>query len=513
MEVFDAIVVGAGVDGLVAASYLARAGARVLVLEKRETVGGGAQSVRRKSGAVLSSEACAEPRLDARIVADLGLARHGYGVVPVHATYALAPDQPPLVLSADDRVTANALLARSRRDAERFFELRAAVRRASSTAWPATRFPLPLVARQGHLSLKSALAAQAMVPPRARAELSHFWTVSLGDLLESYLETELLKAHLAGRALCGTPHGPYAPFTAHLLSRHPALAGAGSLGALGAYVRGGAGTLTDALAAALASFGGSLRTSAPVVKVPAARNGKASVVLESGEEIEARVVLSSLGLARTVRSLLAAEAVPSALFERVAAEARPMLARLDLVLETAPSFPALGNQLAREPGDIVLIPSLAALDAAHEAWVARKLPAAPAIILSLPSLVDPSRGAPNAHIVSVLVHGVPERLADGPWTKKRGTDFAARVIREISAVCPGIADRVCEFRLKLPGDGEASGLVEEALPDALRREAGLKHLLVCGPRLEPGVFSGSGGQMAAAAALHMLSKRRPWPWR
>jgi phytoene dehydrogenase-like protein len=160
----------------------------------------------------------------------------------------------------------------------------------------------------------------------------------------------------------------------------------------------------------------------------------------------------------------------------------------------------------------VLIPSLAALDAAHEAWVARKLPEHPAVILSLPSLVDPSRGAPNAHIVSVLVHGVPERLADGPWTKKRGTDFATRVIREISAVCPGIADRLCEFRLKLPGDGEASGLVEEALPDALRREAGLKHLLVCGPRLEPGVFSGGGGQMAAAAALRMLSKRRPWPW-
>jgi phytoene dehydrogenase-like protein len=510
MDLLDAVVVGAGVDGLVAASYLAKAGARVLVVEKRETVGGGAVSVRRKSGAVLSSEACAEPRLDARIVADLGLARHGYGVVPVHATYALAADRAPVILSSDDRVTANALLARSRRDAERFFDLRAAVRRALSVPWPARRNPLPLMPLRGRLSLKSALAAQATLPPRLRAELSHFWTVSIGDLLESYLETDLLKAHLAGRALCAMPHGPYAPYTAHLLSRHPVLAGDGSLGA---YIRGGAGTLTDALAAVLASFGGSLRTSAPVVKVPAARNGKASVVLENGEEIEARVVLSSLGIARTVRSLLATEAVPSALFERMAAETRPMLARLDLVLETAPSFPALGNQLAREPGDIVLVPSLAALDAAHEAWVARKLPEAPAIILSVPSFVDPSRGAPNAHIVSALIHGVPERLADGPWTKKRGADFAARVIREISAVCPGIADRIREFRLKMPGDGEASGLVEEALPDALRLEAGLKHLLVCGPQLEAGVFSGAGGQAAATAALQMLSKRSPWPWR
>lgn len=509
MDLFDAIVVGAGVDGLVAASYLARAGARVLVLEKRETVGGGALNVRRKSGAVLSSEACAEPRLNARIVADLDLARHGYGVVPVHATYALSRDRAPLVLSADDRVTANALRARSRRDAERFFELRAAVRRALATAWPATRYPLPLAPARGRLSLKSALAAQAALPPRARAELSHFWTVSIGDFLESYLETELLKAHLACRALCATPHGPYAPFTAHLLSRHPALA-AGS--ALGAYVRGGAGTLTDALAAALASFGGSLRTSAPVVKVPAARNGKAVVVLESGEEIEARVVLSSLGLARTVRSLLATEAVPSALFERMASDARPMLARLDLVLDAAPTFPALGSELAREPGDIVLVPSLAALDDAHEAWVARKMPEAPAIILSLPSLVDPSRGAPNTHVVSVLVHGVPERLAEGPWTKKRGADFAARVIREISAVCPGIADRMREFRLKMPGDGEALAAVEDASPDALRMEARLKHLLVCGPRFEAGVFSGTGGRMAATAALEMLSKRSLWPW-
>lgn len=515
MDRYDAIVVGAGVDGLVSASYLARAGARVLVLEKRETVGGGATSQRRKSGAVLSAEACAEPRLDARIVADLDLPRHGYSVVPVQATYALSADRGALILAADDRVTASALGARSRRDAERFFELRAGMRRAMGAAWPTALSPLPLAPARGRLSLKAALAAQAMLPRRARAELSQFWTASAGDLLDSYLETELLKAHLATRALCGIPHGPFAPFTAHLLPRHPALAGDASLGA---YIRGGAGTLTEALASALASFGGSLRLAAPVAKVPAAHRGKACVVLESGEEIESRVVVSSLGLSRTVHALVAAEAVPSAVFDRAAMDARPMLARLDLVLEAAPSFPALGNQLAREPGDIVLVPSLAALDAAHEAWAARKLPETPAIILSLPSLVDPTRGAPNAHVVSALVHGVPERLAEGPWTKKRGAEFAARVIRTIGEVSPGIADRVREFRLRLPGDGEASALVEEALPrvledGTLRLEAGLKHLLVCGPRLEAGVYSGRSGRATAQAALNLLSTRRLWPWR
>jgi phytoene dehydrogenase-like protein len=510
MDRYDAVVVGAGVDGLVAASYLARAGARVLVLEKREIAGGGAVSMRRSSGAILSSEAVAEPRLDARIAADLNLARFGYGVVPVQASYALAAGRAPLMLSADDRVTASMLETRSRRDAERFFELRAAVRRAAAATSPASRYPLPLALSHGRLSIKSALAAQANLSPRLRAELSHFWTVSAGDLLDSSLELELLKAHLATRALCGTPHGPYAPHTAHLLARHPAFAGNGSLGA---YIRGGAGKLAEALTGALAAFGGGLRTGAPVAKIPAARNGKAFVVLESGEEIEARLVLSSLGLSRTVRSLLAAESVPSALFEQAAAEARPLLARLDLVLDAPPSFPALGTQLAREPGDIVLVPSLTALDAAHEAWTARQFPSAPAIILSLPSLVDPSRAPANAHVVSALVHGVPERLADGPWTKKRGADFAARVIAAIAAVSPGIAERVREFRLRMPGDGEALVTAEEASPEALRMDAGLKHLFVCGPRLKSGVYSGASGKLAAQEALRALAVRRTWPWR
>jgi phytoene dehydrogenase-like protein len=510
MDRYDAIVIGAGVDGLVAATYLARAGTRVLVLEKGEAVGGGAVSQKRKSGAILSSETFAEPRLDAQIAADLNLARYGYGIVPVQASYALAPGEPPLVLSADDRAMASALEARSKRDAERFFELRSLVKRATQAAETAPLSPFPLVQTSWGLSVKAALAAEARLTRRERAELSHFRTVSAGHLLDSTLEASLLKAHLGARALFGLPHAPYAPFTARFLARHPVLGGDG---ALGAYIRGGAGALADALSAALTSFGGSVRTSASVVKVPTARDGKAAVVLESGETIEARVVLSSLGFGRTVRGLLAAESVPSSVFARAAAETRPIQARLDLVLEAPLQFPALGEALAREPGDIVLLPSLAALDAAHESWLARRLPETFAIILSLPSLVDPTRAAPGAHVLSALVHGVPERLGDGPWTKKRGADFAARVIGAIAAVSPGIAERVREFRLRLPGDGEALWALEEEASFALRREAGLRHLLVCGPPAQGAAFSGRGGKGAAREALALLSRRRLLPWR
>lgn len=510
MDRYDAIVIGAGVDGLVAATYLARAGTRVLVLEKSETVGGGAVSQKRKSGAILSSEAFAEPRLDTQIAADLDLARYGYGIVPVQASYALAPGEPPLSLSADDRAMASALEARSPRDAERFFELRSLVKRAMQAGEPALLSPLPLLQTRRGLSVKAALAAEAKLALRERAELSHFRTVSVGHLLDSMLETALLKAHLGARALFGLPHAPYAPFSARCLARHPLLGGDGTLGA---YIRGGAGVLTGALTAALASFGGSVRTSASVVKVPPARNGRASVVLESGETIEARVVISSLGVGRTVRGLLAAETVPSSVFARAAPDMRPIQARLDLVLDAPPEFPALGEALAREPGDIVLLPSLAALDTAHESWLARKLPETLAIIVSLPSLIDPTRAAPGAHVLSALVHGVPERLSDGPWTNKRGADFAARVVHAITGVSPGIAQRVRELRLRLPGDGEAMRPLEEQASFALGREVGLKHLLVCGPNAQSAVFSGRGGKVAAREALSLLSRRRLLPWR
>lgn len=524
MEQYDAIVIGGGHNGLTAAALLARAGRRVIVLERGERLGGSANSERRPEGAVFSSEAYAGRLLDPAIVRSLDLPRFGYKVRPTEAAYGLMREAPAVTLYADRAATRRALKIHSARDAERFFELRALVARCTRTLpeagptpqrrlWPWQK-PGPLARDHG---------AMAALGEAGAYERLRFEAISLGHLLDEMLETPVLKAMLAVRALAGGNQGPYAPGTARRLSLHPALSAGNEDDGLGAYVAGGGAALSDALADALRAFGGEIRTAAPVSAI-LLENGRAvGAVLEDGAELRAAAVLSSLDIRRTFLTLFAWDKLPKPFLGEVAQRARTVAsAKLDFALEALPVFPGLPEGWSARPGDIVITPPLADIERAWRDSVLLKPPAHFPLLVSLPTLLDRSRAPSGRHVVSVLVQHVPATLFDGPWSVERRERFTAGVLVALNEASPGFSDRIHDLRVLLPPDLEAAsgGAAQAEAHDSVptrplapqafggrstRFETPITGLFLCGSDAAPdGGLSGASGAKAAAFVLGVL---------
>ncbi len=483
MERFDAIVIGASVNGLVAAAYLARGGANVLVLERGEQVGGAARSEQRKSGAIFSAEGCAGELIAAAIARDLDLAKYGFCALPVHAAYALAPGLPALRLSSDDGVLARSLYAVSKRDAERIFELRALVCRAAASRVELSGWPLAFDGKR--MSVKQGMAQAARIDREQRGELSYFWTASLRDVLDHFLESPLLKVQIATRAMLGSTRRSDEAFTARRLFAHPLLRPYAGPPSLGAYSRRGAGAMTEALAAAASGHGAVLRTAADVRTVMRRRGRVSGVALLDGEEIEARMVVSGVADARSFLALT------NASDHNAAATASQSLAKLDLFLDPAPELPALGSLLTREPGDIVVGSPTGELDT-------------PTMILGVPGFVDHTRNGQSGIVMSILMTSVTTM----DWNADRRTRFAAQMIKALDAVSPRLSTRIRDLRLTMPGEGE---IMTGVAPTDGRLGDGQPGFVSCRPKSPEGANTGLGGAAAAHAALALLS-RRGTPW-
>jgi phytoene dehydrogenase-like protein len=531
-SLYDVVVVGAGHNGLVAACYLARAGLRVRVLERREQVGGACVTEALWPGYKVSTTSYVTTLFDPRIVRDFGLERHGYHVYKQEpAFFQPFPDGRSLLLSGDEQQDAAEYGKFSARDAARLPEFHAALGRLADLAralasMAPPRLPVPRWRDLG--SLLELAAALRGLSPADLARFAEVATAGILDYIEPWFESEQVRAFYCSQAVIGAYGGVHTPGTAALLL-HDFLGGVGGVRGVWGVVRGGMGAISAALATAARALGVVITTGAAVRQILVEDGRAAGVALESGEELRARVVASNADPRRTFLDLTPASALPAE-FRQAIERYRSLGASLKvhLALGALPEFSALPGGGAGTPGPqhrglIVLCPSA---DYIERAWDEAK-PGAfcqePMVEACLHSVLDDSAAPPGKHVMSCFVQYGTRVLREGSWSALKPV-VAERVIRVLGRYAPNLPGAVEAWHVYTPEDLErefgltGGNIYHGAMtPEQLfcfRPAAGygsyatpLPGLYLCGAGAHPG--GGVWGLAGMNAAAEILRRSRP----
>ncbi len=519
---YDAVVVGAGHNGLVTAATLARAGRRVLVLERRPVVGGAAVTEEFHPGFQGLPGASLCGLLRPEIVQELGLVQRGLQLLPLDPEVtALGGDSKTLRIWKDPARTAQELLASSPRDAAAFPAFRSLMVSLAALVDPIMDQAPPevsdwrwadqlLLLRRGvelrRLGKETMYAAIRMVP------------MSLRSVLDEWFETDLLKAALAVDALQGTFRGPYSPETAFGLIHHYVPAAHGGAWSL---VRGGMGRLTQLLAAAAQEAGAAIRTGAGVREI-LTKDGRATgVQLDSGETILADAVISNADPKRTFLHLVDPTELPLEFLDRIRHfQTEGVVAKVNLALDAAPSVPGHDGM---PPPHLRIAPSLEYLERAYDDAKYGAVSRRPFLDIVIPTLVDPSLAPPGKHVMSVLVQYAPYHRKSGTWATEREA-FSDSVVELLDGYLPGLRRLVLGREILSPADLETrfgltdghiyhgemtlnQQLVLRPAPGWSRYRTPIVGLYLCGSGAHPGGgITGAPGRNAGRVVLEDLRR-------
>ena len=521
---YDAVVVGGGHNGLVCAAYLARAGQRVLVLERRPVLGGAAVSEEPLPGFTFSVASYVVSLFRPRIIRELELARHGYHVIPMECAFQPLHDGNGLARWSDADRTRLEIARYSRHDAETYPEFNRAMTRMGQFAAQIIDRPAPTSLAWRHLRTIRDLGRLALgMDPREQDLLLRLLTLSAADFLDQWFESDVLKGPLAASGIIGTFRGVRSPGTAYVLLHHYMGEIDGAFRSWG-FSQGGTGGVSLACAHAARELGAEIRTEAPVMSI-GLKNGKAcSVVLESGEEISARAIISNLDPRRTLLGLVGAHSLPDELVTQLSRyKYRGSSGKVNLALDGLPSMPCrpgIGDHLR---GDIAIAPNVDYLERAFEEAKYGAYSRRPFINVVIPSLTDPTVAPPGKHVMSCFVQYAPYALQEGPedWDRQRDA-FGDTVLDTLEEYMPGLKDRVLYQQVLTPLDLEREfGLTEGnifhgelSLEQLLFQRpvwglAGyrtpIRNLWLCGSGTHPGGgIMGASGELAAKTLLRTI---------
>ena len=453
---YDAIVVGGGHNGLVSAAYLARAGRRVLVLERREIVGGAAMSEEIFPGFRFSVFSYVVSLLRPEIIRDLDLPRHGLHILPLESTVTPLPNGDYLGQWGDHDQNRRELARHSLRDAEAYdefgrlmYQMARAVKPfiAMTPPDPASLAPRDL---KGLLKLGSQL--RGLGAERFHA-LHKLLTMSSADYLDEWFETEALKATKSASGIIGTFLGPRSPGTAYVLLHHYMGEIDGVFRAWG-FAKGGNGSVSAAIAAAAREHGAEIRTGAPVARV-LVDNGRATgVVLENGDEIRAKLVVSSADPRRTFMQLVGAEHLPDEFASAIRNfKFRGSSGKVNLALSELPNFTCLPGRGPHLRGAISISPSVDYLERAYDDAKYGAVSKKPYMDIVIPSMIDPSMAPPGRHVMSIFVQYVPYHV-NGGWTDARREAFGDTVIDTLAEYAPNVKSAILHRQVITPADIE-----------------------------------------------------------
>jgi len=534
---YDAVIIGGGHNGLISAAYLARAGLKTLVLERRHVLGGAAVTEEIVPGFRFSVASYVVSLLRPEVIRDLNLPKYGLDILPLDGTFTPlrpgegAPGGDYLWRVNDHGRTVRELRRWSKNDAEAYEEygqLMVEMARFIKPILgivppdPTDNDPRPL------MPLASLARRFAQLPERQQAVFVQLMTMSAADFLDQWFETDPLKATMSASGIIGTYQGIRSPGTAYVLLHHYMGEIDGAFRAWG-IPKGGTGGVSYSIARAAQALGAEIRTEAPVARI-VVKHGKATgVVLENGEEIEASHVLSSADAKVTFLDLLEPGSLDAEFEQEVRRfKFRGSSGKVNLAVDRLPDFtcmPGVGEHLR---GAISFSPSMEDMELAYDDAKYGRWSERPYIDMIIPTLVDPDMAPPGKHVISCFVQYAPYKLAPelGTWDDNGNREkFGDAVINRIAEFAPNIRDIIVGRQVLTPLDIERTmGLTEgnifqgelsleqlffnRPVPGYARFRTPVQNLWLSGSSTHPGGgLMGANGRLAALEVLKSSGRK------
>jgi phytoene dehydrogenase-like protein len=455
---YDAIIIGAGHNGLVTAAYLARAGRKVLVLERRYVVGGACVTEEVFPGFKVSTAAYVNSLFRKEIVRDLRLADHGFALLERNpSSFTPFPDGRHLLLGPDGAMNRREIAKFSARDAENYPKYEAMLERVADVVEPTLLLRPPNLLRPGPRDLwrlfKLGRTFQKMGP--GMGEAVEVLTGPAKTILDRWFESEQLKATLATDAVIGAMAAPSMPGTAYVLFHHVMGETNGKRG-VWAYVKGGMGGLTQALLKAAQGYGAEVRTEAEVARINVHNGTATGVTLANGEEISAHVVASNADANVTFNRLMDNRLLPPSFAEavnRIGYESASL--KINVALSELPRFTAYPDPTPgpQHRGTIHVCPDTDYLERAYDDAKYGRPSERPILECTIPSVVDPSVAPPGQHLMSMFIQYAPYKLREGNWDELR-EGFADRCFDLLNEYAPNFKRSVIARQVLTPLDLE-----------------------------------------------------------
>jgi phytoene dehydrogenase-like protein len=528
MSNYDAIIIGAGHNGLANAAYLAKAGLNVVVLEKNDYVGGASVSRELHKGWKYSSYSYVCSMMRQAIHRDLDLAKHGLLIVPYFGTVNFGDKGETLCTYLGAEAAQLELKRHSPHDADAMHRFQADLTRYAQLIRKTLMRtpPDPTSFRPRDIRELLFFAKQLWnMGEKEIYEYVRFFTMSAADFLDDYFENDLVKAAMASAGIIGTALGVYSPGSSYILLHHVMGDVDGSIGAWG-LPRGGMGAISESLASAMKEHGGELRTNASAKKVLVEDRKAVGVVLENGDELRSRIVVSNLDAKRTFTRIMDRNDLPAGIYEKATNyKIRGSSGKVNIALSGMPRFTGLPDNRYIDRGGQGFTGSLETMERAYDSWKRGRWSEDPFVESVIPSAWDPTVAPPGQHWMSNFVQYCPPELSTGQWTPEDRDQFGQAVIDKIARYSPGFKDLIVHVDVRTPFDMQQDiGLTEgnifqgeltidqllfnRPFPGYAQYRMPVKNLYMCGSSTHPG--GGVSAVCGANAAREILMDlRRP----
>jgi phytoene dehydrogenase-like protein len=528
---YDVIVIGGGHNGLTNAAYLARAGKKVLVLERRHVLGGAAVTEEVFPGFKFSVCSYVVSLLRPEIIRDLDLPRHGLEILPLDGTFTPMPNGDYLWRVNDHGKTHREIARHSKVDAEAYDEFGKAMQAMCRFVKPILSMvppdPATLNPRELMKMLFLGRRFQGLTSDDKYNQVQ-LMTMSAIDFLDQWFETDVLKATMSASGIIGTFLGVRSPGTAYVLLHHYMGEIDGAFRSWG-FARGGTGAISNAIADAAREAGVEIRTQAPITKILVKGNRAYGVVLQNGDEVMGDVISSSVDPRLTFIKFLEESQLPGEFLDEVKRyKFRGSSGKVNIALDGLPDFKCLPGPGAHLRGAISISPSVEYMEKAYDEAKYGHWSTRPYIDMVIPTLTDPSVAPPGKHVLSCFVQYAPYKLAPGlNWDEQREA-FGNNVIDTIAEYAPNIKNLIINKQVLTPLDLEREfGLSEgnifqgelsleqlfflRPVPGYAAFRTPIKNLYMCGSATHPG--GGIMGAPGRLAALEILKDVKATPSR